>query len=116
MSRYFGRSGGDGGAAPSQPEDRSSGVEVVEMNNRLRFLPDPVRIRPGDTVLWRNSSDLIHTVTADPDRAARSESVRLPSTAESFHSGDIRPGGEFRHAFPFPENTSASAYLTNWPD
>lgn len=72
------------------------------MENQLRFLPDTVRIRPGDTVLWRNSSDLIHTVTADPEQAARSESVRLPPSAELFHSGDIRPGGEFRHAFPIP--------------
>lgn len=75
---------------------------VVETTNRLRFLPDTVRIRTGETVRWRNSSDLVHTVTADSGRALRPVSVHLPASAKPFHSGDLRPGEEFQHTFRVP--------------
>jgi plastocyanin len=59
-----------------------------------------VRIKAGETVRWRNASDVVHTVTADPSLAAKAENVRLPEGAAKFHSGDIKPGGQFTHTFP----------------
>lgn len=103
LSRYFGgrapaaAAAGDGGTAPAA--EGQSDTVVVEMDNRLRFLPDTVRIRAGQTVVWRNTSDVVHTVTADPSLAVRPENVRLPAGAEPFDSGDLVPGGEFRHRF-----------------
>ncbi|NIP80312.1 MAG: hypothetical protein GWM90_14240, partial [Gemmatimonadetes bacterium] len=69
------------------------------MDNRLRFLPDTVRVAAGETVRWENPSDVVHTVTADPSRAMRPENVALPEGAERFDSGDLLPRGSFSHTF-----------------
>lgn len=98
LGRYFG-GGGENGKAEVAPPPADA---EVEMTNRLRFLPDTVRIRVGEAVRWRNTSDLLHTVTADPEKATRSGSVRLPSGASSFDSGNLPPGEEFRHTFTVP--------------
>lgn len=98
LSRYF---GGREPAARAEVPAAAVGVgeTIVEMDNRLRFLPDTVRVRVGETVRWRNTSDIVHTVTADPERAARAENVRLPAGAAPFDSGDMPPGAEFAHRF-----------------
>jgi plastocyanin len=93
LRRYL----GDGGPPPRAPAVRE-GV-TVEMDNLMRFLPDTVRVQVGERVRWRNTSDIIHTVTADPTRAELSGSVRLPEGAPGFDSGDLRPGEEFVHVF-----------------
>lgn len=102
LSRYF---GGHGGAEPA-PSMRDgpapSDTAVVGMDNRLRFLPDTVRIRAGEAVRWENASDLPHTVTADPARAALPTSVRLPEGASTFHSGDLAPGRVYVRVFDVP--------------
>ncbi len=99
LSRYFGGSGDRSAEAPPAP---SGDTVVVTMTNTLRFEPDPVRVRAGQTVVWRNTSQVIHTVTADPDRAARPENVRLPEGAATFDSGDLRPGDVYRRTFTVP--------------
>lgn len=83
----------------------ASDTVVVTMSNRLVYEPADLDIRVGQTVLWRNTSQIAHTVTADPERAAKEESVRLPEGAEPFDSGDMAPGAEFAHTF-----TVAGAY------
>jgi plastocyanin len=102
LSRYFGSGGGaervvDPAGAPG-PGDRAAAVEVG-MTNRLTFTPDTVRIRVGQTVRWRNSSDVIHTVTADPGRAADASHISLPEGAETFDSGNMEPGSTFERTF-----------------
>lgn len=72
---------------------------VVTMSNSLQFEPAKLVVQAGDTVEWRNTSLLVHTVTADPDKAARAENVALPAGAEAFDSGNIEPEGRFRHTF-----------------
>ncbi len=102
LGRFFGR---PAEASPGQsgPGLVPSGEPVtVEMDNRLRYLPDTVRIPVGATVRWFNASELIHTVTADPEKAFRRESVRLPESAAPFDSGDLRPGEGFTHTFTVP--------------
>jgi plastocyanin len=107
LGRYFGP---DAETQSQEPRGREEDVEgsesplaaLVDMTNRLQFSPDTVRIQAGGTVLWRNASALVHTVTADPGRAVRVESVHLPASAQPFHSGEIRPGEEFRHTFAVP--------------
>ena len=75
---------------------------AVEMTNDLKFQPAEITIQAGDTVEWRNTSQVVHTVTADPDEAQDPEHVRLPEGAETFNSGMIEPGGTFRHTFEVP--------------
>lgn len=106
LSRYFGSSSPTASSSAGRSDDGTPGAPaaaarnvVVEMDNRLRFLPDTVRIRAGETVVWRNTSDIVHTVTADPERAARAENVALPVGAAPFDSGDMVPGAEFSHRF-----------------
>jgi plastocyanin len=97
-SRYGG--GREDRAAPVA--SRSPAAVLVEMDNRMNYLPDTVRVSVGERVLWRNTSDLVHTVTADPARAELPGSVRLPPGAAAFDSGDMRPGEEFAHVFVEP--------------
>ncbi len=112
LSRYFGSgagSGSTGSAARSGGEGETAnrsgpGADVVEvgMTNRLLFTPDTVRITVGETVRWRNSSVLIHTVTADPAAAVNESSVSLPEGAGTFNSGNLEPGSTFEHTFTTP--------------
>jgi len=75
---------------------------VVTMTNDLRFVPDTVRVKEGQAVLWKNSSMIVHSVTGDPGMATLKGSARLPQGAKPFNSGLLDPGGEFRHTFSVP--------------
>ncbi|WP_404379530.1 plastocyanin/azurin family copper-binding protein [Caenispirillum salinarum] len=75
---------------------------VVEMTNRLNYTPETVAVSAGDTVRWNNTSDLVHTVTADPAKASDPAHVRLPDGAEPFDSGSVQAGGSYSHTFTVP--------------
>lgn len=75
---------------------------VVGMTNSLNFAPDTVRVQVGETVRWENSSIIVHTVTADPEKATKEESVQLPETASPFDSGNLDPDATFEHTFTVP--------------
>ena len=66
------------------------------------FNPPSIRIRPGQTVLWRNTSPIGHTVTADPARAANRANVQLPAGARPIHSGLIPAGQIWSYRFTTP--------------
>lgn len=87
-------------AAPHRSE--AAVAETVAMTNTLEYEPRRIRIGLGDTVRWNNTSDLVHTVTADPELASSSESVRLPEGAEPFNSGRLEPGDSWTHTFRTP--------------
>lgn len=99
--------GGETGPRPSPPAASASDpairagpdTTVVGMTNALAFTPDTVTVTAGETVVWRNGSVLVHTVTAVPDSAAKESSVRLPEGAEPFGSGRLEPDATFRHTF-----------------
>jgi len=95
-------------ASPSAPEGEAAGsgpeaarpAAVVEMTQAIRFSPDTVRVRVGDVVEWRNvSSGIGHTATLMPQAAADPANARLPAAARGFDSGNIPPGGAWRHRF-----------------
>ncbi len=77
-------------------------IRVVEMNDKLRFVPTQITIKAGDTVEWRNIGSIPHTVTADPRRASSSTNVELPDGAEAFDSGLVTGGQWFRYTFSEP--------------
>lgn len=74
---------------------------VVEIVN-ISFKAEKITIKAGNTVEWRNTSLLAHTVTADPALAAKKSSVQLPDGAETFNSGILNPNATFRHTFTVP--------------
>ena len=89
----------------SQQTARAIGAEnviVVEMNDKLRFVPTGITINAGVTVEWRNIGSVPHTVTADPTRAPNSKNVELPDGAEPFDSGLVMSGQWFRYTFSEP--------------
>jgi plastocyanin len=96
LSRYF---GGRSASVPAQSGAGGGAAVEVGMTNQLRFTADTVRVRVGQTVRWRNTSDVLHTVTADPSRAANRSNVQLPGGASTFDSGDMAPGAVFEYTF-----------------
>ncbi len=77
-------------------------IIVVELNDKLRFVPTEITIKAGDTVEWRNNGYISHTVTADPRRAPSSRNVELPDGAEAFDSGWVIRAQWFRYTFSEP--------------
>ena len=50
--------------------DPPPGVDATVGMDFVRFDPETITIRAGQTVQWRNTSPIPHTVTADPALAA----------------------------------------------
>jgi len=80
----------------------SGSTAVVEMTNTLVFEPDTLRISVGTKVAFKNTSLLVHTVTADLEKATMKESAQLPEGAEPFDSGLLMPDSTFEHEFTVP--------------
>jgi plastocyanin len=74
---------------------------VVDMVG-TRFAPETITVRVGQTVTWRNTSSVAHTVTADPARASNPANVELPAGAAPFDSGTIQPGSQYQYTFTTP--------------
>lgn len=88
------------GETPAPPVERPAAT--VSMNDALEFVPDTITVKAGETIEWTNDSKLAHTVTADPEKAARDENVALPEGAAPFDSGTMKPGETFTHTFDIP--------------
>lgn len=88
------------GPAHSQPPPPSVAASVTMAMNS--FNPGVVRVRPGQSVQWRNTSLITHTVTADPRLAANPANIQLPPGAAAFHSGKIPAGQVWSHIFTTP--------------
>lgn len=76
-------------------------VQTVSMGF-TNFSPATIRIRVGQTVQWRNTSPIGHTVTADPRLARNPANVELPEGAQPFHSGNIPAGQVWQRTFTVP--------------
>lgn len=87
-----------------RPEDGTgpNGGTEVEMTNQLTFSPETVTIEAGGTVTWRNTSDVLHTATGDPDQAVDPDNVRLPQGADPWDSGGVTPGSDYSRTFDVP--------------
>jgi plastocyanin len=66
------------------------------------FTPPEVTIAVGDTVEWRNTSLITHTVTDDRRHAERPGDAVVPAGAQVFDSGDIPAGQVYRQTFTLP--------------
>lgn len=91
-------SGGDG--ATSTP--RVVAGKVVEMTDDMRFVPEQLTVKVGETVTWRNAGAIVHTATDDPSKAQDPANAILPEGVEAWDSGDVAGGEEWSHTFETP--------------
>ena len=89
-------------AAPKAASSPAAGGTVVEMSDQLRFVPDKLTIKVGDTVTWRNAASVAHTVTDDPAKAQNKVHAKLPSGAQLWDSGTVSAGQSWSRAFDTP--------------
>jgi len=76
-------SGAASGAGPSASGAARSGATHTVVIENLKFVPETLEIRRGDTVVWQNRDLVPHTATAEG----------------SFDSGNIAPNASWRHRF-----------------
>lgn len=87
---------------PAQPAQQAGGqaqAHVVEMNLQLKFAPEQLTVKVGDTVTWRTVGPIPHTSTCDPSLAANPANVAVPQGGDTWNSGDVGDGQEFSHTF-----------------
>lgn len=100
--------GTGGGTAEGTEEGGEAGTsggganQVVEMNDQLKFDPETITIKVGDSVTWTTVGTVPHTSTGDPSKAANAANVSLPDGAEPWDSGMMNQGEEFTYTFQVP--------------
>ena len=72
---------------------------TMKQSPKMRFLPETVTVKAGDTVKWTNPYNISHTVTFDPAKAADKANAVLPAGVEPFDSGAVEEEGTFSHTF-----------------
>lgn len=87
---------------PAAPAAADPGVYVVEMSGQMRFVPDTLTIKVGETVTWITRGAIPHTTTADPAKAREPAYVRLPEGAEPWDSGLLTSGESWSRTFDVP--------------
>jgi plastocyanin len=88
----------------SQDKNDDSPV-VIRMTDEMKFVPNQVTIRVGQTVKWTNEGDAggaSHSVTTNPDRLMDPKHVSIPAGAAPFDSGIVNPGKSFMYTFKVP--------------
>jgi copper-containing nitrite reductase len=65
----------------------------------MGFVPPAITVNVGTRVVWKNSSQVIHNVVDDANKALSRVDVSLPSGARPFDSGMLQPGQSYSHIF-----------------
>jgi len=98
LAAILGGCGFDGPAHVSAPPGPGGEVSM----GFETFNPTIVYVRVGQTVTWRNTAVITHTVTDDPKLASSPADAVLPASASAFNSGDIPAGEVYSHTFQTP--------------
>ena len=77
-------------------------VEVKMFDTPAKYVPDPVKVKVGDTIHWVNKGDTIHTATTDPSQAPDASWASVPKGAETWDSGYLNSGEDFSYTFKVP--------------
>jgi plastocyanin len=95
---------------------------TVTMMDGPQFEPARVTVPLGTTAVWRNSSAVSHTVTADPAQARTAGNIQLPAGAEPFESETVQAGqtfvrqltvaGEYRYVCHIHEGSGMVGIIT----
>jgi plastocyanin len=86
---------------PAYKEPIKNADAAVDMGF-MSFNPATVTIRPDETVEWRSTSLITHTVTDDPKQAKNAGDATLPPGAAAIDSDDIAAGKTYLHTFSVP--------------
>jgi copper-containing nitrite reductase len=68
----------------------------------MAFTPVKIVVKAGQKVTWKNSSQVIHNVVDDADKAINKSDVSVPNAAQPFHSEFLQPGQVFTRVFTVP--------------
>jgi plastocyanin len=82
-------------------EKPAANVAAVDMGF-ASFDPEVVHIRAGQTVQWRNTALITHSVTDDRSLAGDPNNASIPQSATAFNSGDIPAGAVYSQTFTVP--------------
>jgi plastocyanin len=93
--------GGCGLSGPAHDAPAANAAAVVDMGFSS-FDPAVVHVRAGQTVEWRNSALITHSVTDDSSVAGDPNHASIPQGATAFNSGDIPAGEVYSHTFATP--------------
>ncbi len=77
-------------------------VVVKMFDTPSKFVPNPVKIKVGDTVEWENKGETIHTATTDPSQAPDKSWASVPPGAETWDSGYMNSGDTWSYTFKVP--------------
>jgi plastocyanin len=86
----------------AMPAFAADTVEVKMFDTPAKFVPDPVKVKVGDTIKWVNKGDTIHTATTDPAQAPDKSWASVPQGAETWDSGYLNSGEDFSYTFKVP--------------
>ncbi|MGO9450150.1 MAG: plastocyanin/azurin family copper-binding protein [Candidatus Binataceae bacterium] len=86
----------------AMPAFATQTVEIKMFDTPAKYMPDPIKIKVGDTVTWVNKGDTIHTATTDPSNAPDPSWVSVPKGAETWDSGYMNSGDTWSYTFTVP--------------
>lgn len=93
--------GGCGLTGPAHDAPSPQAAAVVDMGF-TSFEPEVVHIRAGQSVEWRNTALITHTVSDNKAIAADPNDASIPAGATAFDSGDIPAGQVYTQTFTVP--------------
>jgi plastocyanin len=100
------RSSGDESASADEPipaEIVDEPAATIKMSDdEPMYQPSTLIIEVGQAVEWKNHGAVSHSVNDDPRRAQKPDDALLPPNADTFTSGNVLPGGSYRHTFLVP--------------
>lgn len=79
----------------------STAKERTIRMEEMTYQPATLTVPRGTTVVWRNESDFIHTVTTDPSKLIDGSRVSAPN-GKIFDSGNIQPRDSWSYTFDEP--------------
>jgi len=77
-------------------------VTVKMFDTPASYVPNPIKVKVGDTIKWENTGDTVHTATTDPSSAPDASWASVPKGAETFDSGYLNAGEDFSYTFKVP--------------
>lgn len=80
----------------------STSDAVVEMTDKMTFVPANLTVKVGEVVTWRNTSGFVHTATDDPAKVMDPAHTRLPEGAPAWDSGPLKRGQSWSRRFDVP--------------
>ena len=81
---------------------------AVQMTQAKSFEPKTITVKTGDTVVWKNVSDMPHSVTDVPRLGVTARDAALPPKAKEFDSGLIE---KMRERSGLPVTTMATSLV-----